>query len=236
MLNSKYLSQRIRELYGNQPLSRRLIQSLRTHICPLDTIIECIPSGTEVFDIGCGCGALLAVLTDMGKIDFGEGVDPNPETIVVAQQVTQQFKSNNVHLNFTVASSWEDWPDQQFDVVTLIDVMHHVPMPVRPKFFREAAKRVRAGGSLVYKDMCVSPWWRAWANRLHDLIMARQLIHHEPVTNIEKWAGSNKLTLETQRDISLLWYGHELRVFRKGNGCHEEEMAPTLKSGMENGK
>ncbi len=230
MLNSKHLSQRIRELYGKQPPSRRLIQSLRTYICPLDTIIECIPSGDEVFDIGCGCGALLAVLADVGKIGFGEGVDPNPVTIGVAQQVTQHFKSNNVHLNFTVASSWENWPDRQFDAVILIDVMHHIPVSERPQFFREVAKRVRVGGILIYKDMCMAPWWRAVANRLHDLIMAQQLIHHEPIVNVEKMAGLNKLTLEMKRDIALFWYGHELRVFRKENGGLEEETPSNITS------
>jgi SAM-dependent methyltransferase len=68
-------------------------------------------------------------------------------------------------------------PRGPFDVGSLIDVMHHVPPVEQQGLFAGAAKRVRPGG-VFYKDMRVKPRWKAWANRLHDLALARQWNSH----------------------------------------------------------
>lgn len=39
-----------------------------------------------------------------------------------------------------------------FDMVVLVDVLHHVPAPERPELLREGLDRLRSGGLLVVKD------------------------------------------------------------------------------------
>ena len=107
------------------------------------------------------------------------------------------------------------WPEGDFDVVAMIDVIHHVSRPEQEAVIRRACRKVRRGGLFLYKDMVERPWWRAAANRLHDLVLARQWIHYVPVKEVERWAEDEGLVLDRSELINRWWYGHELRVFRK---------------------
>ncbi|MDH3538719.1 MAG: hypothetical protein OEP52_01885, partial [Acidimicrobiia bacterium] len=60
------------------------------------------------------------------------------------------------------------------------------------------------------------PRWRALANRLHDLILNRQWVHHVPIDRVIEWAvGEGGVTIERRARFNYLVYGHELVVFRK---------------------
>jgi hypothetical protein len=60
--------------------------------------------------------------------------------------------------------------------------------------------------------------WRSWANRLHDLVLARQWIHYVPVLTAEEWAAASGMRLIHGEDFDMLWYRHNLRVFERPRG------------------
>ena len=97
----------------------------------------------------------------------------------------------------------------------MIDVMHHIPPQAQRGAFLEAAGRVRAGGVFLYKDMCDAPVWRAGMNRLHDLVMARQWIRYLPIEDADRWAAEAGLVREVAEEHAMLWYGHEIRMYRR---------------------
>jgi len=108
-----------------------------------------------------------------------------------------------------------DWPDQTFDMVSLIDVMHHVQPSQRLALFEAVAARVKPGGMLLYKDMVRRPRWRAFFNWLHDLVIARDWIRYSPIAFIDT-AAKNAGFIPVRAEIfNRLWYGHELRVYRR---------------------
>src|SRR6266576_3469231 len=91
-----------------------------------------------------------------------------------------------------VGFSWRCWrlPESALPAtVSMIDVMHHVPPSFQKEFLLTACRHVRPSGLLIYKDMCRRPRWRAAANRLHDLVLARQWINYLPISQVELWAG-----------------------------------------------
>jgi len=100
-------------------------------------------------------------------------------------------------------------------VVSLIDVLHHVSPADREAFFNEAAKRVANGGTLICKEMRSKPRWKAAANVLHDLIVARQWIQHSTAESIETWAAKARLRLICHEEWDRLWYAHGFWVFRR---------------------
>jgi hypothetical protein len=63
--------------------------------------------------------------------------------------------------------------------------------------------------------MCDAPAWRAGLNRLHDLAIARQWINYVPVEHADRWATGCGFATERAEWIPMLWYGHELRVYRR---------------------
>lgn len=205
-------------IYRDSPLSVRLMAGARTYICPVQPLIDEVPQKAIVFDIGCGNGLFLSVLVDRGKIEGGLGVDSNKMVVESAKKIMSRLlaeKHSNAKINFIAVNKASEWPEALFSCVSMIDVIHHIPPALQEEFFFEAARRVAPGGMLLYKDMCARPLWKALANRLHDLILARQWIHYVPVDRIKKWAYSCGLQIERETSYSILSYGHEKLVFKR---------------------
>jgi 2-polyprenyl-3-methyl-5-hydroxy-6-metoxy-1,4-benzoquinol methylase len=153
----------------------------------------------------------------LGRIRSGYGFDISATSIDAARLMARSpvFQHMEpVSLTFERLGATDPWIQEKFDVVALIDVMHHVPPASQRQLLQLTAEHMKPGGLLLYKDMVNRPFWRATSNRLHDLILARQLIHYAPITNIEAWAADFGLVLIEGKTINRLWYGHELRVFR----------------------
>jgi 2-polyprenyl-3-methyl-5-hydroxy-6-metoxy-1,4-benzoquinol methylase len=216
--SSSDLSLIARRLFADAPFLIRSLQRLRPFICPFDELIARVPVGSSVLDVGCGAGLFLGLLSAMRKISYGRGFDSSPQAINAAQVMAfcaRRSRSSFGRLIFDQRNITEPWGNDQFDVVSIIDVMHHVHPAMQRSLLDLAIARIKPGGLLLYKDMVCRPLWRATANRLHDLLLARQWVHYAPIAEIESWATNAGLELVEARAIPRLWYGHELRIFRK---------------------
>lgn len=211
------LARAARELFRGGGLARRKLMHWRPYICPFELILGWVPAGARVLDAGCGRGLFLGLLAARGFRIDGIGFDASPEAIECARQMARVFerRGSDSRLAFRCLRAEDEWPEGSFDVVSLIDVLHHVPPDSQADVFRRAVPRIAPGGLLLYKDMCRRPWWRATANRLHDLVVARERISYVPVEAVEGWAAAEGLALVHSSDHTRLWYGHELRVFRR---------------------
>jgi SAM-dependent methyltransferase len=161
---------------------------------------------------------MLAMLAVANRLGRGVGFDSSAPATDAAARMLARLRDERPGVDLTVTrlDVADPWPDGAFDVVMMVDVMHHIPPPAQESVLRAAARRVRPGGGrLLYKDMARRPAWRATMNRLHDLVVARQWIHYCPIQDIERWATDEGLSPAVASDSSLLWYRHELRVFTR---------------------
>ena len=92
-------------------------------------------------------------------------------------------------------------------------MLHHVPVVAQQSAIVQAVANVPPGGTFLYKDIAPRPLWRAWMNRLHDLVMVREWIHYVHAETVVEWATAGGLTLRQREWIPQLWYGHDLLVF-----------------------
>lgn len=203
-----------KRLYGDGPVLLRCLQHWRPHICPFECMIRHVPAGSCVLDVGCGGGLFLGLLAHDGRLSRGIGFDVADKAISLARRMATGAGLAE-RLDFRRLDVGESWPEGSFDVVSLIDVLHHVPPASQMACLTAAAAHVRPGGLLLYKDMARRPHWRALANRLHDLVMARQWIHYVPIGKVEAWASEAGLRTLHAESFQRLWYAHELRVFGK---------------------
>jgi 2-polyprenyl-3-methyl-5-hydroxy-6-metoxy-1,4-benzoquinol methylase len=200
-------------LYETARLPQRSLSALRPFICPLAPILQHVPAGARVLDIGSGNGLFLTTMAAVRGISSGVGVEVSSRALQAARAVAAR---QSLPLLFVQAAHPEQWPDERYDVVTMIDVMHHLPPTLRRSFIEAAASRLQPGGRLVYKDMDLKPRWRAAWNNVHDLLLAREWVRLEPSRNVQAWATAAGLRpLEVSRYTASVLYGHELLVFER---------------------
>lgn len=194
---------------------RGFVTTNRWRIVPFQPILKAMgaDSPAKVFDIGGGEGLLLFLAEQAGLISDGLCVDANARNISSGEIALKKAGAQHVQVQHT--DTTDAWPDDVFDIVTMVDVVHHVPTAFQQSFIEDACKRVRPGGLFIYKDMANTPFWMAAANRLHDLLLAQQWIEYAPISDVENWVTNAGFTLEQSDVIDILWYRHELRVFRK---------------------
>ena len=212
-LDPRSLSRAARELFDHGPWLLRRMQHARPYICPFHELLPIVPSGATVLDVGCGSGLFLGLLRYFGSNIRGFGFDASRIAIDCAKAMAERH--GNGSLRFEYVRKEDPWPTGLFDVVSLLDVLHHIPIEHQKKAFGAAASSVRPGGLLLCKDMSESPWHLAAANRLHDLVDAREWIHYVPVSAVESWAAGLEMELEEAHAYRMLWYQHHLRVFRR---------------------
>jgi 2-polyprenyl-3-methyl-5-hydroxy-6-metoxy-1,4-benzoquinol methylase len=217
-LSPSHLSFLAKQLFAEGSFLIQLSQRYRPFICPFEELIMRVPAGSHVLDVGCGGGLFLGLLLATRRISFGHGFDSSPQAIAVARAMaarTSQCGTSPGSLVFEHRSVRGPWPSGQFDVVSIVDVMHHVAPTLQPRLLKFAFHHIKPGGLLLYKDIAWQPQWRATANRLHDFVLTRQCIHYAPIADVQEWAKGAGLQLIESRSISRLWYGHELCVFRR---------------------
>jgi len=203
-----------RDLYGDTPVGARVLQSLRPYICPFEELVARVPIGSTVLDVGCGAGLFLGLLGRSGRVVSGIGFDASSSAIATARAMARRHLTET-RIVFEDRDVDEPWPEGPFDLVTMVDVLHHIsPNEQRPVILK-ALEHVRPGGSFLYKDMVEKPRWRAAWNRLHDLILARQWIHYRSIVDVADWILSAGWAIEDHVVRNRLMYGHEILMCRK---------------------
>ena len=217
-----YMSSLARTLYADGPVVARKLQHWRPYICPFDRLVRHVHHGSMVLDVGCGSGLLFALMAGLGLEFEGIGLDASPRPIELAKRMATRASEKGLRAKlFFQLLSEGSWPTGTFDTVFLVDVLHHIPATDQRSFFDQVLSKVRPGGTFVYKDMCLHPWWKAQANTFHDLIIAGELINYVPVEAVEEWATTRGFDVILREDVGRFWYGHELRVLKRADHWQE---------------
>lgn len=210
--SAREISQIARRICRAQGGAGRLLQIYRPYICPFELLLEEIPPGSRVLDVGCGGGLFLGLAAETGRLGAGLGFDSNRAAIAEAKRLEIAGEAPEfIHLDVA-----EPWPDGPFEMVSMIDVMHHVPEAARASIFGQVADRLGPGGLFLYKDINSADRARAFANRMHDLALARQWVHYLPAERAREMAAAAGLEEIRYEKVNRLWYGHDLHVFRRG--------------------
>lgn len=210
----KEIRRAARKVYTQAPVLVRVRQSLRSRICPYEAMLELVPKAARVLDVGCGAGLFLFLLAGMDRVSDGLGLDASASAIGCGREIAQKADFGG-RLRFEEFDATGDWPAERFDVVSLIDLLHHIPRERQATVLISAAGCVQEGGILLYKDMTRRPRWKAAANRLHDLVLARQWVHYPAAEEVVRLVGQLGLVKEKSVLIDRLWYRHHLMVFRR---------------------
>jgi SAM-dependent methyltransferase len=119
----------------------------RTSRVRLELLSKQAPPGRRLLDVGCGKGQFVRVARSEGWDAWGVELDAG------ACAYAKDTLGLDTVLNGSLDHS--DLP-AQFDVVTLWDVIEHVPDPV--DIFRQALRRLRPGGIVAVRTANIRSW------------------------------------------------------------------------------
>jgi SAM-dependent methyltransferase len=171
-----------------------------------------------MLDIGCGGGLLGALVAAVSKPARFVGFDASRNAIAMAHANLSRFDTLADGVSrpeFLLLDVGAPWPEGTFDVVSIVDVVHHIPPAFQRSVLEQAVSALAPGGTFIYKDMTCRGVFRPFMNRVHDLALARQWIHYAPIEQVESWLMEAGLKLVRREAFNRLWYGHELLVFEK---------------------
>lgn len=212
--SARALSAEIAALYASAPAALRLLQTFRPYVAPFDDLLAAVPQGAHILDVGCGGGLFLNLLAARGTIAAGQGIDASAAAIVAAQAAAASSGLDHL-VRFDHRTVQQGLPDGTWPVVTLIDVIHHLPRAEQAAIVQRLAARVAPGGRLILRDPVRRPYWRQAANQLHDLVLARQWVHARDPETVIGWLADSGLALAARQDDSRLVYGYWMLVFER---------------------
>jgi 2-polyprenyl-3-methyl-5-hydroxy-6-metoxy-1,4-benzoquinol methylase len=102
----------------------------------------------------------------------------------------------------------------EFDCVTLIDVLHHIPKSKQAAYIKEAATSMKPGAKFVLKDIDASSPL-VWFNRLHDAVFAGNGFQEVSLDEARAMIVNAGLAVEDTSRMRKLWYPHYFVIARK---------------------
>jgi len=170
----------------------RLKVAYRPYITPFDDLLKIIKDGDSVFDIGCGSGQFAILLAEFTKVSKIGGVEISAELIKNANHLMAPY-AEKVPYEFHVYDG-KQIPEgiNRFNVIVLIDVLHHIPADLHINFLSEIFKKMSLGSLLIIKDIEASSSL-VYFNKLHDLVFSGEIGNER----------SSYWTIEKLRDIGF---------------------------------
>lgn len=189
----------------------------------VESLVGDLPAGSKVLDIGCGRGAMLRALIDLGHEAHGveiaaeaaSGADPRAQ-ITIAPELSQA-----------------GYDDDTFDAVILWHVLEHLPHPEQT--LAEIRRSLRPGGRLILAvPNFGSLQSRRTANNWFHLDLPRHLYHFTPDT-LQRLLTCNDFHCESMRHLALLQnsFGWLQSILNRTSGTPRNSLYSLLHRGGE---
>ncbi|MFH1462709.1 MAG: methyltransferase domain-containing protein [bacterium] len=188
---AKYLLEKTRQNYNL--IAKDFSRTRQTVWQELNFLSDYIKEGEKVLDLGCGNGRLAEMFHEK-RIEY-YGVDNSEELIKIANT---KHKIPNTKYKFQAADALNlPFPDNFFDKVLSIAVLHHIPSEeFRLQFLRESQRVLKPEGELILTV------WNLWQKKTTwKLFLKNALL---------KLIGKSKLDF---KDIFYPWKKPDGRVF-----------------------
>ena len=214
MIKQKTLVDFLKNQNPNAKFLDKLKIVYRPYICPFNELLNEIPKNKSVFDIGCGSGQFALLIAEYCSPVKIKGIEISDELVKNANSLLKPY-STNIEISFEKFSG-DDIPKDiaDYEIVTMIDVGHHVPKKLQVDFFKQLYQKMKPGSTLIYKDINAdSPL--VYANKFHDLLLASQIGNEmslKTTLNLFNTIGFEIIKNSSQR---MFWYPHFTIITKK---------------------
>lgn len=186
----------------------------RPIICPFDKLIALIGNKKSMFDIGCGSGQFCSLIANFTSVTKIKGVEINERLVNNANEINSDFVGRK-ELVFSVFDG-KTLPEdiKNYEIVYLIDVIHHVPKDQQTNFIKEIYNKMNTGSTLIFKDINASHPF-VFFNKIHDLVFAGEIGHELAYSKVRELLLSIGFTIEESFKQTTFVYPHYFIICRK---------------------
>ena len=161
-------------------------------LATMEVIAQLVPRGSRVLDLGCGDGALLALLQEQRSC-VGYGIEIDDENL----RTCVKRRVDVIQLNLDEGLSMFD--DACFDVVLQIDTLQHL---------RNAETMLRETARVGRMGIVAFPNFAHWPNRLSVLLGRMPVTRRLPY----QWYDTPNIRVGTFADFDKLAQKNQLKV------------------------
>jgi 2-polyprenyl-3-methyl-5-hydroxy-6-metoxy-1,4-benzoquinol methylase len=162
------LKNEIMMVYSRHDLQTKIYAFLRLKLCPIIKISEYVPAEGNILDLGTGVGLFANLLCLESPKRKVFGIDLSEKRIETAKKVSNK----NFQLKFAVGDV-NDISIEHYDIITLIDLLHHLPFSEQEELLRKIHERLNKRGMLIIKDLEKHPYWKYLFHYIQDSISYR---------------------------------------------------------------
>lgn len=190
------------EFLASRMLGYRLHSNLRMKAA-IQRVQPYVSSNHIILDIGCGIGIISEAISKMAPGVQVWACDISERNIWYAQKVVRrpnvQFRQIDVNEDFSTILEWIGGP---VDVITLVDVIEHIPISNIHNLFAQLTSLLSETGVLVLTYP--SPYYQEYLreSKPHELQIVDEIIYPEMIFEL---ATQNQLSIKhySLRDIWL---------------------------------
>lgn len=184
----------------------------RPYICPFDDLLNGIPQGISLFDIGCGAGSFLSLLSNFNKpIKIG-GIEIADNLIDDARSLLSKFDIEQHIYKYDGTVIPEEI--KEYDYVSMIDVYHHIPPGIQYSFMKQLFEKMKPGAMLIFKDINkANPL--VVMNKLHDLVLSKEIGNEISVKTAKNMLEEIGFQISSITKKTMLFYPHFTIIAKK---------------------
>ena len=186
----------------------------RPFITPFHDILQLIPEGAKVFDIGCGNGAFLLLVSSFRNASSISGLEIQAKVLEIAKRLLSSINNVEKKMELFEGSVLPVYL-KEYNFITLIDVLHHIPANIQKEFLQEVFDKMGVGSILILKDIDADDKLRCYFNKLHDLIVNGEVGFELPMKRTVKILRGTGFIIESVFKKHIFVYPHFICVCRK---------------------
>ena len=195
-----FIKREIIRIYSKDFVSK-MYTKIRLMLAPMIQMIKYIPEKGDILDLGCGNGIIANILSIGTPERKVYGVDLSAGRIEAANRISK----DNPNLQF-VAGDVNTVSFERFEIVTLIDLLHHIPYREQDALLHKIYDKLDEGDVLIIKDLEKYPYWKYIFHYIQDSLSYRERLYFRSAGEMEEQL--NKVGFEVETVSLAAGYPH----------------------------